>query len=95
MRDTATADGISRRNVGAAVAGQRLRTRPRGAGSDYLDAPSYEHWSPALLGMHALLQNRVLRPVAPAGYSTLAAGSVAGTFISTQQGVTPSPSYAG
>ena len=29
---------------------------------EHLDAPSYDHWSPARLGMHALLQNRVLRP---------------------------------
>ena len=29
---------------------------------ELLDAPSYDHWSPARLGMHALLQNRVLRP---------------------------------
>ena len=34
---------------------------PRGW-MDYCDAPSYDHWSPTLLGMHALLQNRVLRP---------------------------------
>jgi hypothetical protein len=29
---------------------------------EHLDAPSYGHWSPARLGMHALLQSRVLRP---------------------------------
>jgi hypothetical protein len=29
---------------------------------DYLDVPTYDHWSPALLGMHALLHNRVIRP---------------------------------
>ena len=43
--------------------------------------PTYEHWSPALLGMHALLQNRVLRPSYSWLLDSRGAGSVPGTFL--------------
>jgi hypothetical protein len=61
---------------------------------DYLDAPSYEHWSSALLGMHAAAAESSAQTGPTAGYSTLAAESVPGHF-STRRGVAPSPSYAG